>query len=606
MKNATIDQFTHHKDTLPEQTISLAKKILSKMNIITEELFLKESSIGTYALRLVIKNTDIGTNGKGINELYAKASAYGEFLERLQNNAFNPFLDFHTELGFKYYFDEKVFTSKQLLANESSFISNIIKILFTNPTINNDIEQEFNLLFNDSTILQNDDVNYTCIPFYNIREEAIEDLPYNIIFPYYGTNGMCAGNTFEEAIIQGLSEIFERYSIREIINKKLTPPSISENFLLQYPGIYKMYNNIKVTGKYTIILKDCSLDGLFPVVALIIINKNTGKYGINFGSHPDIHIALERVFTESTQGQDIDYFTKRANIKFLNSGAANPFNISNIYTTGKGDYPYSLFQNNPSYSFSLNNFTSKLTNKEYLKYWINNLHKLGFNILIRNNSYTAFPAFHVIIPGLSELEYPDKSTIYQHQLIKKIHKYIANPSLIKDDNVITVIKTLLLFSTTYGQNSLSNYHKRNDEFRYPMEEYRLDILYFVMILFSFKGDYSNSLKISYKMLSTGKLKNPDYTWVFLCSKFFEGMLNLIEFDIVIDTLSKFFDKYLVKRLKSTFSVPSQIITSIYPDDSNNYIFRNIQYKVFYEYKKYEKTVSIDQKLIKNYFIELNN
>ena len=32
-------------------------------------------------------NFNIGTNGKGMNELYAKANAYGEFMERLQNKA---------------------------------------------------------------------------------------------------------------------------------------------------------------------------------------------------------------------------------------------------------------------------------------------------------------------------------------------------------------------------------------------------------------------------------------------------------------------------------------------------------------------------------------
>ena len=46
----------------------------------------EKSSIGTYALRLKIENTDIGVNGKGINKIYAQASAYAELIERLQND----------------------------------------------------------------------------------------------------------------------------------------------------------------------------------------------------------------------------------------------------------------------------------------------------------------------------------------------------------------------------------------------------------------------------------------------------------------------------------------------------------------------------------------
>lgn len=56
---------------------------------------------------------------------------------------------------------------------------------------------------------------------------------------------------------------------------------------------------------YTFYLRDVSLESGFPVVPIIIIENNTGKYGVHFGAHPDFEIALERAFSKATQGRDI-------------------------------------------------------------------------------------------------------------------------------------------------------------------------------------------------------------------------------------------------------------------------------------------------------------
>ena len=50
-----------------------------------EENWKKKSSVNTYSLRLCIKGTNIGQNGKGMTKEFALASAYAEFLERYQN-----------------------------------------------------------------------------------------------------------------------------------------------------------------------------------------------------------------------------------------------------------------------------------------------------------------------------------------------------------------------------------------------------------------------------------------------------------------------------------------------------------------------------------------
>ena len=60
-------QQMHYKEITPAETVKRLKKILSDIHIETEEQWQKESSIGTWALRVVLKGTNIGTNGKFVS-----------------------------------------------------------------------------------------------------------------------------------------------------------------------------------------------------------------------------------------------------------------------------------------------------------------------------------------------------------------------------------------------------------------------------------------------------------------------------------------------------------------------------------------------------------
>ena len=50
------------------------------------------------------------------------------------------------------------------------------------------------------------------VPFVNTASRQPVLLPIYFVIMFTGSNGMCAGNTREEALIQGLSEIYERYA----------------------------------------------------------------------------------------------------------------------------------------------------------------------------------------------------------------------------------------------------------------------------------------------------------------------------------------------------------------------------------------------------------
>ena len=74
-----------YKDAEPAETVKKLKKLLKELGIDVEEKWSKESSVGTFSLRICIKGTDIGQNGKGMTREFAMASGYAEFFERMQN-----------------------------------------------------------------------------------------------------------------------------------------------------------------------------------------------------------------------------------------------------------------------------------------------------------------------------------------------------------------------------------------------------------------------------------------------------------------------------------------------------------------------------------------
>ena len=57
-------------------------------------------------------------------------------------------------------------------------------------------------------------------------------------------------------------------------------------------------------------IKDCSL-GKFPVVGLILFNKDKTKYLFSIGSDPDFEIALQRCISEMFQGLNMETFEQK-------------------------------------------------------------------------------------------------------------------------------------------------------------------------------------------------------------------------------------------------------------------------------------------------------
>ena len=73
------------KDASPVDTVERIKKILSDNGFSVTERWSEPCVSNCYALHLDLDGTSFGTNGKGVTEELARASAYAEMMERVQS-----------------------------------------------------------------------------------------------------------------------------------------------------------------------------------------------------------------------------------------------------------------------------------------------------------------------------------------------------------------------------------------------------------------------------------------------------------------------------------------------------------------------------------------
>lgn len=401
------------KECKPYETINKIKSILKQLNISVSEYW-KNPLKEFYWVHLKIDGTNLYSNGKGETEEYALASGYGELMERLQTFALFRFHYQFTEKekgasGFIYAPDERNIRLNDILKEPKKYNS-----LFWKEGEN--YEEKLNILKGWSQIEKQqfgvDDFNepletdlICTVPFINMFTRERAYFPVKPLDLMYGSNGMCAGNTPMEAILQGLSEIIERNVNKRIILEKITPPDIPVEYIkANCPTSYTMIRELEKDGKYKIIVKDCSLGEGYPVVAILLIDKILNKYFVKFGAQPIMDIALERALTELLQGRSLEssiYWMK--DYSYLDEKAKTSRNIENTLHTGDGYYPKEFFSLEYSYEFSPQIIVSEYSNESFLKKLIKLIKKSEKEIFIRDVSFLGFPSYQIIVPGFSEI-----------------------------------------------------------------------------------------------------------------------------------------------------------------------------------------------------------
>lgn len=410
----------HYKQCPPHQTVERIQGILKTLGIRTTEHFREDINLNSESLRLTIAGTDIGQNGKGVTREYARASAYAEFIERLQNDYMLQYVysdETNNLRGFFNYIDEAFISAQEFVDAKGPFYDHVI------GSLGIAYEDEGDICSRIEKLYQGDYYRYgkkgmLSYPYLSLFEDKTYYLPKDMVLRSQLSSGMCCGNTQEEALIQGFSEIFERYAQRRVIEDRLVLPEIELDEIREYPESYETLKKIDHMDHYEVILKDASICLGFPVIMLIIINKQTHTFGVRLGAHPDRGIAIERCITEAFQGKTLAEFSQCSTVDLSGASSQGFSNLFNSYKAGYASFPPEIFMTpldegfttpadkdsmKPADGGHVKEKCNLTSNEEILKGILDVLKHAGYEVLIRDTSLLDFPCYHIVIPGLSQM-----------------------------------------------------------------------------------------------------------------------------------------------------------------------------------------------------------
>lgn len=444
------------KDILPQETIKNARKIISNLGLITSEQWFTPVN-GLYSLHLSVIGTSICSNGKGSTAEFALASAYGELLERMQNLTFyrvSHYSDYYiSKFPFRVAKEEKITQKPCELADQEKYFRMVLDKERYEECI-----RAWEYIYRDTLVVNTN--------FKNLLDPSDEIVVPELVFSiYYGSNGMAGGNTYAEAFVQALSEIFERYAVRRIINEKLTPPDITNYVMECFPAIREIIQEIQIQSDDIVIqIKDISLGLGLPVFAAVYIDKSKNEYFVNLGCHPDVAVAVERCLTELYQGQDSVKVNNATCINEMIEDKARTMN--SIFCTGEGAYPIQFFGRVASYSKLDIRKLSFKSNVDMFNYYMNIITDLGLKLYYQDAGFLGFPAVSILIPGMSEAIFDPSNAITIRNTEQYVH-FLRNYQRINtlDDSELMSLAQFLESYHYYPSTSI------NEILRVPIDSH---------------------------------------------------------------------------------------------------------------------------------------
>ena len=343
-------------------------------------------------------------NGKGASKKAALASALGEYFERLSTNYF--FSDFYlgedaANADFVHYPTEKWFPIPESgLLPEGLLSEKLLK--FYNPN--------GELTAMDLIDLQSShpERGICALPFVQQSDHKTVYVPVNLIANLYASNGMSAGNTRNEARVQGLSEIFERFAKNKIIAEAISLPIIPTDVINRYPEVLAAIETLENEG-FPLYCFDASLGGEFPVICVVLFNPQNGTSYASFGAHPNFGVALERTVTELLQGRslkDLDVFSPPS---FDNDDVADLSNLETHFIDSSGLISWDLFNQQSDYEFVDWDF-SGTTEQEFANLMAI-FNRYETEVLIMDYEHLGVYACRILAVGMSEI-YPPEDLLF--------------------------------------------------------------------------------------------------------------------------------------------------------------------------------------------------
>ena len=346
------------------------------------------------------------TNGKGATRDSAICSALGEYVERLSSNYFYNDHYFGEDVcarSFVHYPNEKWFDAGPNDSLPDGIMDETCLKIY-NP--DNELKASHLLDTNSGLV----DRGICTLPFERQSDKRTVYIPANLIGNLFVSNGMSAGNTIDEAEVQGLSEIIERAVKKEIIEKELSLPDVPKDVLERYPKIIEGIVELERKG-FPILIKDASLGGTFPVMCVTLMNPKTGGVFASFGAHPKFEVALERSLTELLQGRSFEGLNDVPPPTFNSLAVTEPNNFVEHFIDSTGIISWKFLSDKNDYEFCDWDFPG--TTEQESRYLMDILRDLDKEVYVSVYEDLGVKACRILVPGYSEI-YPIEDLIWDN------------------------------------------------------------------------------------------------------------------------------------------------------------------------------------------------
>jgi len=402
----TESTFIKGKDSSLEDTIESMYQKLEAIDVEIDEVSVLNPVPFVYSQHIRDSSCDLMfTNGKGACKKSCLASSLGEYFERLSCNYF--FADYY--LGekfangtFVHYPNEKWFTFEDESMPKGLLDASLWEYF--------DPENELHPSQIFDTNSGVGERGICALPFERQRDGKQIYFPVNIIGNIYVSNGMAAGNTQNEARVQALSEIYERYAKNKIIAEGICLPLIPTTVMDRYPHIQESIEKLEAYG-YHLRVCDASLGGVYPVISVTLINPKDGSVFASFGAHPCFEVALERTVTELLQGRSLDMLDDFQAPSFNLEEVADPHNLEAHFINATGLLSYEFFKEKSDYNFV--DWNHDANTQSELAYLSNIAHDAGFDIYVADYGHLGVYACRILIPGMSDI-YPVEDLLWSN------------------------------------------------------------------------------------------------------------------------------------------------------------------------------------------------
>lgn len=407
--HATTESFIPGKDASLEASIRTLQSKLEALDFHIEERSWLNPVEGVWSVHIRDRDCPLlFTNGKGASELAARASALGEYFERLSTNYFWTHFYLGETIAHRSYVhhpDERWFSSDddawpaELLTPELH--------AHYNPDAGVRADQLIDLNSGNA------ERGICAIPYQRLRDGETVYFPVNLIGNLYVSNGMSAGNTLKEARTQALSEIFERHIKFRIIAEGLCLPDVPEAVIERYPHIAAGIRALRCAG-FGILVKDASLGGKYPVMNVTLLHPGDQGCFASFGAHPRFEVALERALTELLQGRALDSLAGFPAPGFDEAEIADPQNLEIHFVDSSGVISWQFLRDTPDFEFVDWNFGT--TTEEDYAWSVDALHAEGHELYIADFTHLGVYACRILVPGVSEI-YPVEELEFENNSV---------------------------------------------------------------------------------------------------------------------------------------------------------------------------------------------